>query len=164
MKRKYNADQALRSIELLRSAMPNVQFTTDVIVGFPGESEEDFAQSCEFAKKAGFLMIHVFPYSKRKGTVAATMKDQIPEQVKHERVLELSRISREIRSDILEGKVRSGMICEVLFETCADGYAHGHTADFVEVKVKTDKKLHGVFRPVKLVSHDGDACEGVLVY
>ena len=163
MKRKYNADQAFRSIELLRSALPEVQFTTDVIVGFPGESEEDFAKSCEFAKKAGFLMIHVFPYSKRKGTVAAAMKDQIPEQIKHERVLELSRISREIRSEILDKKVQRGTVCEVLFETCADGYAHGHTADFVEVKVKTDKKLHGVFRPVKLISHDGDACEGVLV-
>lgn len=163
MKRKYNADQALRCIELLRSALPEVQFTTDVIVGFPGESEEDFAKSCEFVKKAGFLMIHVFPYSKRKGTVAAAMKDQIPEQIKHERVLELSRISREIRSEILEEKVQNGTICEVLFETCSDGYAHGHTADFVEVKVKTDKKLHGVFRSVKLTSHDGDACEGVLV-
>ena len=163
MKRKYNADQALACIERLRDAIPDVKLTTDVIVGFPGECEEDFLESCEFARKARFLMIHVFPYSKRKGTLAAEMKDQIPEAVKKERVAILSQISREIRAEILDEKIAEGRPVEVLFETCEGGFAHGHTADFIEVRVKTDKKLHGLFRSVKLISHDGDVCEGVFV-
>ena len=161
MKRKYNADQALACIERLRTAMPEVKLTTDVIVGFPGESEEDFRETCEFVRKAGFLMIHVFPYSKRKGTVAAYMKDQIPEGVKHERVRILTEISREIRAEILDRRIAEDGDTEVLFETCRDGFAFGHTSDFIEVKVKTDKQLHGLFRSVKLISHDGDICEGV---
>ena len=163
MKRKYNADQALACIERLRTAMPEVKLTTDVIVGFPGESEEDFRETCEFVRKAGFLMIHVFPYSKRKGTVAAYMKDQIPEAVKHERVRILTEISREIRAEILDRRIAEDGATEVLFETCRDGFAFGHTSDFIEVKVKTDKQLHGLFRSVKLISHDGDICEGVFV-
>ena len=159
MRRKYNADQAMASIERLRAALPDVKFTTDIIVGFPGESEEDFEASCEFARRARFLMIHVFPYSKRKGTVAATMKDQIPEAVKKERVHKLSEISRQIRSQILDEKIAEGKTVSVLFESCDGGYAKGHTADFCEVKVKTDKRLNGVFRDVKLLSHDGDVCE-----
>lgn len=163
MKRKYNAEQALASMERLRAAMPEVKFTTDVIVGFPGETDDDFRETCEFVRRAGFLMIHVFPYSKRKGTVAAQMKDQVPESVKKERVAILSQISREIRSEILDKKVASGKEIEVLFETCAGGFAHGHTSDFIEVKVETDKALHGLFRKVKLISHDGDVCLGVFV-
>ena len=159
MRRKYNADQAMASIERLRAVLPDVKFTTDIIVGFPGESDEDFEASCDFARRARFLMIHVFPYSKRKGTVAATMKDQIPEAVKKERVHKLSEISRQIRSEILDEKIAEGKTVSVLFESYSNGYAKGHTADFIEVKVKTDKKLHGVFRNVILTSHDGDVCE-----
>ena len=108
-------------------------------------------------------MIHVFPYSKRKGTVAAEMKEQIPEAVKHERVRILSEISREIRAEILDGKISEGKSVDVLFETCRDGYAHGHTDDFIEVRVKTDKILHGLFRSVELISHDGEICEGKII-
>jgi threonylcarbamoyladenosine tRNA methylthiotransferase MtaB len=161
MRRKYNADQAMRAIELLRDAIPHVKFTTDVIVGFPGESEEDFNESCHFAEKAGFLMMHVFPYSKRKDTVAAEMHCQITEDVKRERVHKLTDISKKIRNEILDRAVEDGRELEVLFETCTDGYAQGHTADFIEVRVKTDRQLHGAFRSVKLISHDSDVCEGV---
>ena len=163
MKRKYNAEQALACMDRLRAAMPEVQFTTDVIVGFPEETDEDFRETCEFVRRAKFLMIHVFPYSKRKGTVAAEMKNQVPENIKKDRVAILSQISREIRSKILDEKIDSDKEIEVLFETCRDGFAYGHTSDFIEVRVKTDKKLHGLFRKVKLISHDGEVCEGVFV-
>ena len=163
MKRKYNAEQALAYIKRLREAIPDVQLTTDVIVGFPGETDEDFRETCDFVRRAGFLMIHVFPYSKRKGTVAAEMKGQLPESVKKERVAILTEISREIRAGILDGIIAQEKDVEVLFETLSDGYAHGHTADFIEVKVKTDKPLHGLFRKVRLIAHDGDVCEGILV-
>ena len=161
MKRKYNAEQAMACIERLREAIPDVKLTTDVIVGFPEETEEDFQETCDFVRRAGFLMIHLFPYSKRKGTVAAEMKGQIPEAIKHERVRILTDISREIRSKILDEKISKGDTVEVLFETSRDGYAFGHTGDFIEVKVKTQRKLHGLFRTVKLISHNGELCEGV---
>ncbi len=163
MKRKYNAEQAMQSMDRLRAVMPEVQFTTDVIVGFPGETDEDFRETCEFVKEARFLMIHVFPYSKRKGTVAATMKDQVEEHIKHERVHILSNISKQIRYEILTEKVAEGKTHEVLFETYKDGYAYGHTAGFLEVRVKTDKPLRSVFRSVHLTLHDGEICEGILM-
>ena len=103
MKRKYNAKQAEAAMARVRAAIPAVQFTTDMIVGFPGETEEEFAESADFARKAGFLHIHVFPYSRREGTPAATMKDQVPEAVKHERVNLLSRISEDSCKAILDG-------------------------------------------------------------
>ncbi|MBR7099363.1 MAG: tRNA (N(6)-L-threonylcarbamoyladenosine(37)-C(2))-methylthiotransferase MtaB, partial [Clostridia bacterium] len=79
MKRKYNTKMALEAMERLRSAMPDVQFTTDMIAGFPGETEAEFLQTLEFIRKARFLMIHAFPYSRRSGTPADTMPDQIAE-------------------------------------------------------------------------------------
>lgn len=161
MKRKYNSAQAMRSIQRLRDAMPDVKFTTDIIVGFPGETEEDFEASCEFARQAGFLMIHAFPYSKRKGTPAAEMKDQVPENIKKERVHILSEIGEDIRREILDRVLREKSEVEVLFETYADGYIHGHTADFIEVKVKSDRAMHGELALVKLISHDDNICEGV---
>ena len=163
MKRKYNSEQAMKSIERLREAIPNVKFTTDIIVGFPGESDEDFKLSCDFARRAKFLMIHAFPYSKRKGTPAAYMNDQIPEEIKKERVSILTEIGKEIRKKVLDEKLNDDNTVDVLFETYADGYAHGHTADFVEVRVQSEKKMHGDLRKVKLTSHDGNICEGIFI-
>ena len=163
MKRKYNSKQAMQSIERLRAAIPNVKFTTDIITGFPGESDEDFEASCDFVRKAGFLMVHAFPYSKRKGTPAAAMKEQIPEDVKKQRVHTLCEICREVRSEILDGIVSEHRPIEVLFESFDGEYVSGHTSDFVEVKVKSQSGMHGVLARVLPVSHDGEACIGELI-
>lgn len=163
MKRKYNSEQAMRSIQRLRDTIPNVKFTTDIIVGFPGESEEDFKVTCDFARRAGFLMIHAFPYSKRKGTPAADMKEQIPEDVKKERVRILTEISNEIRRRLLDEKIDTDSNIEVLFETYQDGYVYGHTSDFIQVKAKSYRAMHGELAFVKLLSHDGDICEGEII-
>ena len=141
MKRKYNARQAETAMARVRAAIPQVQFTTDMIVGFPGETEEEFAESADFARRAGFLHIHVFPYSKREGTPAAAMKDQIPETVKHERVAVLSRISEESCGAILDGVLESPRPLTILPETRGDGFVMGHTPDFLEVKVLTNCPL-----------------------
>ena len=85
MHRRYNADQAEAAIARLRAAIPHVQLTTDMIVGFPGETEEEFAASLAFARRVGFLHIHVFPYSRRAGTPAATMPEQVPEPIRRRR-------------------------------------------------------------------------------
>lgn len=163
MKRKYNADMAMRGIELLRSAIPNVKFTTDVIVGFPGETDADFAESLKFAEKARFLMMHVFPYSKRKGTPAASMPNQIPTQIKKKRAEELSSAAKRIRAELLEKTVSDNTVREVLFESYSNGIAKGHTADFIEVEVESPIPLHSEFANVRLTHTDGNVCFGVIV-
>ena len=162
MKRKYNADMALRGIELLRETIKDVKFTTDVIVGFPGETDEDFLETLEFAKKARFLMMHIFPYSKRRGTPAAAMSGQLPKTIKKERSEALMALAKEIRATLLEEKIANTPLCEVLFETYADGVAKGHTADFIEVAVNSDKPLHSEFHRVRLTSTDNNVCFGII--
>ena len=163
MKRKYNAEQAMRAITLLREAMPRVKFTTDVIVGFPGETEEDFLETVEFVKNAGFLMVHIFPYSKRKGTPAATMANQVPEDIKRRRLHELEQVVARIRRQILEEEIRQNPLTEVLFETYENGLAYGHTADFLEVAIPAAAPLHAQTVQVRLTHTDGNLCFGEAV-
>ncbi len=163
MKRKYNAKQAMRAIELLRQNIKGVQFTTDVIVGFPDESEEDFLETCDFVRQARFLNVHIFPYSKRAGTVAATMKNQIPEQTKRDRLHRLEKIVAEIREELLSAEIEREPTRRVLFETYRDGVAYGHTAEFIEVAVSAPKPLHGEFADVRLTHTDGMVCFGELI-
>ncbi len=132
MKRKYNTRMALEAMERVRRAIPEVQFTTDMIVGFPGESEADFTETLAFVQNAGFLMIHVFPYSRRRGTVADQMPNQVPEEIKHQRVARLSEAATRVRREILAGMV--GKTLSVLPETFTKGHMTGHTAHFIEVE------------------------------
>ena len=161
MRRKYNARMALDGMERLRRAIPNVQFTTDVIVGFPQETEEEFSQTLDFVRQAKFLMIHVFPYSRRKGTEADLMAGQIPESVKHERVRILSEEQAKIRRSILDGM--NGRETEVLFETDGKDFADGHTPDFIEVRCPTDTPVHGKTFRVRIAHNDGKICYGKIL-
>ena len=163
MKRKYNAVQAMAAIRLLRERMPGVQFTTDVIVGFPGETEEDFRQTVAFVREAGFLMVHIFPYSKRRGTPAAQMAGQIPEEVKRCRLHELEAVARDSRRALLERALREAPRREVLFESYENGYAYEHTNDFLEVAVPVARPLHGQLETVLLRETDGVVCFGELI-
>ncbi len=161
MKRKYNADQALAGMERLRAVMPDVQFTTDIIVGFPGETEEEFLQTLAFVERAGFLMVHAFPYSKRQGTPAATMSDQIPESIKHSRNTTLIRHAAAIRHGILQRLVDQRKPHSVLFETWSQGYAYGHTPDFIEVAMPSPCPLHARTVKVVLTETDGTRCMAI---
>ncbi len=161
MRRKYNTKMVLDGMERLRRVYPDVQFTTDVIVGFPGETEEDFSRTLAFVKKARFLMIHVFPYSKRAGTPASQMSGQIPEQVKHERVHILSDLEREIRQEILEGYI--GRDVDVLFETYENGRMHGHTPNFIEVICPVNTPLYGQTHRVRICATENGECIGTLL-
>ena len=156
MKRKYNADQALTNMERLRKAMPNVRYTTDIIVGFPGETNEDFNETLEFAKKANFLMIHVFPYSARKGTPAAKMSGQIPQEIKKNRSAELIALEKEIRAREFDRILAQNDLHTVLFESFENGFAYGHTPDFLEICVKSERPLHSAVFDVKLINHNGE--------
>ena len=145
MKRKYNVTQAERAMERLRTRLPSVKFTTDIIAGFPGETEEEFAETLDFSRRAQFLHIHAFPYSKRAGTPAATMKDQVPEDVKHARVHLLNSVSRDTCQALLTEAVTAQAPLSVLFETYHPdtGLYHGHTPDFMEVTAHASSDVRG---------------------
>ena len=162
MRRKYNSKMALDAIELLRESIPRVKFTTDIIVGFPGETEEDFEATLEFAKRARFLHAHIFPYSKRKGTPAAEMSGQISKDEKARRLKILSDECNRIRAEILCAEVdevkasAEPLYRTVLFESFENGYAIGHTDDFLEVWAKSERELHAEFKNVLFESTDGN--------
>ena len=160
MKRKYNRKMALEGMQRLREAMPGVQFTTDMIVGFPGETEEDFALTVDFAKQAKFLMIHVFPYSERRGTVAATLPGRVPEEIRHERVRALSAVQAEIQKELLDSYTDTSVT--VLFETYTSGMMIGHTDTFVEVICPVPHSLQSQLHAVYITGNDGKKCFGTL--
>ncbi len=138
MKRRYNTTQALAAMERLRAKIPQVQFTTDLMVGFPGETEEMFRETIAFVKKARFLDMHVFAYSRRPGTLADTYSDQVPEQIKSCRSRELIALGHEIQNEILDGIVNNAPEMRVLLETSHDGVWTGHSDEFCEVRVICD--------------------------
>ncbi len=161
MRRKYNTRMALEAMERLRAAMPDVQFTTDMIAGFPGETDEEFAQTLDFIRRAKFLMIHAFPYSRRSGTEADAMPNQIDESVKHDRVQRITELQAEIQSEILSKQV--GKTCSVLFETYENGIAVGHTPSFIEVSCRTDAPIRSEIRLVKITGVCNGKCSGELI-
>lgn len=133
MNRKYDKKYFKEEIEKIRKVRPDISITTDVIVGFPGETEEDFNECVDFIKEINFSKIHVFPYSKRDGTVAAKMKDQIDGKVKKERVktlLDLSKTLEENYNNSFIGKKESCLI-----EKVDDKYSYGHCSNYIYLKI-----------------------------
>ena len=163
MKRKYNTETALANIERLRRALPRVMLTTDMIVGFPGESEADFEATLAFAEKAEFLTMHVFPFSGRRGTPAAAMGGQIPMELRRKRAALLSELEASIRTKILKREIRETPLTEVLFEEYKNGYALGHTANFIEVRAKSDRDLRATFKRVRLCHTDGNIVDAEIL-
>lgn len=143
MNRKYTPEEYLEKCRLLRGYYEHPALTTDVIVGFPGETEEEFKETCDFVRKAAFYEIHVFKYSKRNGTVAASMPGQIPERVKGERSSILLEIAAGMKEEFV--KWYEGKKVSVLFEepVTVDGaeYYEGFTPEYVKVWHKTDENL-----------------------
>ena len=140
MNRKYTAEKYTEAVEILRKHMPDVAITTDIIVGFPGETDEDFEECYAFAEKIGFAKIHVFPYSPKRGTPAAARKDQVSPQKKDERSEKLMALSDKMAEDFISGFI--GRTMPVLFEQChEDSIFEGHTSNYINVKVKTDKAV-----------------------
>ncbi len=161
MKRKYNTDMARAGVRLLREAMPDVQFTSDFICGFPGETDADFRKTAEFIDGIGFLNSHIFTYSPRRDTVAAALPDRVPVELGRARTAELIALQRRVTERVLGSAV--GREYEVLFETDADGVSRGHTASFIEVEVKSTSELHATLRPVRIVGHGDGVAEGKVI-
>ncbi|MBQ7265284.1 MAG: tRNA (N(6)-L-threonylcarbamoyladenosine(37)-C(2))-methylthiotransferase MtaB [Firmicutes bacterium] len=150
MNRRYTAEEYLEVCERLRAAFPNVAITTDIIVGFPGESEEDFKECVDFAQKVHLDKIHVFPYSPKKGTPAAKFQNQIKNEIKSERSRKLIDTSDELNRNFLSRFI--GKTMPVLFETTSDGYNAGHTSNYIKVLVKGSEDLNNKIIPVKITS------------
>ena len=157
MNRKYDLDYYFNKIKEIREVRPNMAITTDVIVGFPGESEEDFLETIDTCKKIGFTKIHVFPYSERKGTKAMELPDHIEPSVKKERARRLLLVSKELECSYYASFVGSEV--EVLVEEEKDGKSYGHTDNYLHVEIPSVLP-HNTFVKVKIQSVSYPYCIG----
>lgn len=150
MNRRYTAEEFEAVVARLRNAYSDVILTTDIIVGFPLETEEEFNETYEFLKKIKFYKMHIFKYSPRTGTKAAAMKEQILGDVKEKRSKALIELSNQTEEEYLKDYV--GKTVEVLFEEMdKDGFYKGHTANYIMVKVKSDKDISGKILKVRVI-------------
>ena len=162
MNRKYNAEQYAEACERLRNAFPNVAITADIIVGFPDETEEDFKESLAFAERMKLDKIHTFPYSPKKGTPAAKMKNQISGDVKSQRSKEMIALSDKMNINFLNNNI--GKTVPVLFEDMENGFWQGHTTNYIKVLAKSDENLNNKIVDVKLDKiHGVEIVEGTVV-
>ena len=165
MNRHYTSDEYFEKCELLRKYFDNPAFTTDVIVGFPGETQEDYEISREFVKKVRFSELHVFKYSKRDGTVAAKMENQIPEPVKTERSEDLIKVGEiltmEYRRKFIGKKV--SVLFEETINIAGEDNWVGHTKEYIKVIIKSDKDLSGDIKNVSLIGFANEClnCENI---
>jgi len=162
MRRPYRSKQVREAIAALRESIPGVTFTTDVIVGFPGETEENFCETVAFCREARFLRLHVFPYSPRPGTPAADFPNQVDGEEKHRRVRELVKVGREVARDLLSDLIAAKTPLSVLFETRDGEYMTGHSENYIEVRIKTEKDLSGQIFRVLPVSLSGEGVAGII--
>ena len=158
MNRKYDTARYLESVELLNRHFHRPAVTTDMIVGFPGETEEEFSATLDFIRKCGFAQMHLFPYSIRPGTPAAKM-EQVSPQVKEERAHRAAEVAAKMHRDYLDGCV--GEVYPVLFEQPKDGRYAGHAPNYMEVLAEGED-LHNVVRPVRITGTDGRVLFGTI--
>jgi len=162
MNRHYTTDQYTQIAESLRSIRPNVAFTTDIIVGFPGETDEAFSESLAFVQQMGFARIHVFEYSKREGTAAANFPNQITDKVKYERSRQMRELAAKLQMNF--HKTQVGKTADVLFETSkAGGKWIGHTNNYCPVEVRCEFNLSNTIKQVKIIACTQDGLEGALI-
>ena len=161
MNRKYDSNRYYESVKFLHEVYDRPAITTDLIVGFPGETEEEFQQTLDFIQKCAFSAMHIFPYSKRPGTPAAKLPGQVLNAVKEDRAHRAAQIARTMQDAYLDSWV--GETVPVLFEEERDGLWRGHTTRYCEVTVQSAQPLHNQLRQVRLTGRDGGALQGVLV-
>ena len=159
MNRKYDTARFYESVELLNRFFDRPAVTTDLITGFPEETEEEFAQTLDFIRRCGFAQMHIFPYSVRPGTPAAKMR-QNPKAVKEERAHRAAAVAAEMHRAYLEGCV--GRVYPVLFEQPKNGRFSGHASNYIEV-LADGENLHNIVQNVQIIGIDGDALLGELL-
>ena len=160
MKRKYDTARYFESVELLRIHFPGCAITTDMIVAFPGETEEEFKESLAFIQKCGFADMHIFPYSRRPGTPADKMPGQHPNAVKEERskaaIMIAERMSKQYREALI------GTVQEVLFEEPEGAYFTGHAPNYVKIYA-AGENLHNQIRQVTITALHNDGVRGTIL-
>ena len=159
MNRKYDTARFYQSVALLRQHFDAPAVTTDMIVGFPGETETEFEQSLDFIRRCAFASMHIFPYSKRPGTPAASMPNQVPRGVKEERAREAAEEAARMEHSYLEQWDR----VTVLFEEERDGLWRGHTTRYCEVRVPSGENLHNQLRQVSVTGVGDGFLEGEIL-
>ncbi|MCM1227295.1 MAG: tRNA (N(6)-L-threonylcarbamoyladenosine(37)-C(2))-methylthiotransferase MtaB [Clostridium sp.] len=164
MHRKYTPEEYLNLVSKIRKVFPDCSITTDIMVGFPQESDEDFEESLAFAEKVGFAKIHVFQYSPRKGTIAAQMP-QIPKDIKHERADRMKALGKKMQREYLKRQV--GKTVPVLFEReSSPDFHQGYAPDYTLIKIpakKFEKSLRRMIFYVKIKRSDDDCCIGKII-
>ena len=160
MNRKYSKDEYKNIIVKIRSIRPNISISTDVIVGFPSESEDDFKECIDFCKEIKFSKIHVFPYSKRDGTVASKMSNQIVNSVKHERSIMLNNISKELELEYAKKFINE--VVDVLVERVENNISEGLSSNYLRVYINEELKVNEIYN-VKIIKVDNDKIEGVII-
>ena len=161
MRRKYDTARYLESVQLLNRHFPGCAVTTDMIVAFPGETEEEFAQSLEFIEKCAFADMHIFPYSRRPGTPADKMPGQLRNAVKEARSREAIAVAEKMRLAYNENLI--GSVQEVLFEQVDDGFFCGHAPNYVKIYVRGEE-LHNRILPVKITEIFRDGLFGHILF
>ena len=161
MRRKYDSARYLESVRLLKEYFPGCAITTDMIVAFPGETEEEFVQSLEFIQKCGFADMHIFPYSRRPGTPADKMPGQLGNSVKEERSRRAIACAQQMAQDYR--KMQIDTVQQVLFEEPDGAYYAGHTPNYIKVYVPAREDLHNQLRSVRITGLFSDGVMGELV-
>jgi len=152
MNRRYNTSLYKEKIDKIRDYFPHAAITTDVIAGFPGETQEEHKETKKFAELIGFAHMHVFPYSSREGTKAATMDGQLEKNVKEKRTAELNALSEKMSRDFIEKNMDKTY--PVLFEQLTkDGKYEGLTPNYITVKVKSDEDLRGKIKDITICEY-----------
>ena len=152
MNRRYTTEEFRKSVNMLRNTYPKVALTTDVIVGFPGETDEEFEKTYEFLKEIKFYKMHIFKYSPRRGTVAEKLPNQVDGKIKEERSKKLIELSNS--NQIEYNKKIIGQEVKVLFEEREEKYFKGHTSNYILVKVETEEDLENKIQDVRITRLD----------
>lgn len=160
MNRHYDSEFYYDLVIRIRNVFKNPSITTDIMVGFPSESNEEFKESYDFVKKVGFAKSHIFSYSRRDGTIAAALKNQVAKSEKLIRSKKMQDLTLTSEAEFLNSQL--GLTESVLFETLENGYFVGYTPNYTKVFFKTDESVSGKILPIKLTEVKDGGCIGVL--
>jgi len=162
MRRKYNKEGYLNVVNLIKRKIPFATFTTDLMIGFPGETNEDFEESLKLVEEVGFLKVHVFPYSVRPGTIAAKLNNQIDGHTKTKRVQKAIDISKKISKIVIEGF--KGLEMDVLYESYENGFYKGYTPNYILVKSECSWDVRGkILKTLLTYTTNGEFCLGKII-
>ena len=148
----YTKEQFLELVDKMKAKIPNLTLSTDIIVGFPGETDEEFNRTYNFLEKIKFMKMHVFKYSPRNGTKAAVMENQIDGNIKEERSNKLIELSDKNETEFLSQYI--GKNVDVLFEQTVADYTEGHTKNYMLVKIPKCETIEGTLKNVEITGID----------